>query len=197
METRNRRVEESESESVKEIEDEVGRIVEQAKELQESAVSLIASSSKEEQSLRQRALSLDSSIRRCLTLLHSLVSNHTLDSKLGDKLEEDLRRARCIVADGEASAFLPAKTQGGFLRMFLGPINVRASRKDVQLKVKEEYNSYRDRTALLFLLFPSFLLILRSSVWNGCLPAFPVQLYQVTSYSFFEPTSLDTLIQGL
>lgn len=27
--------------------------------------------------------------------------------------------------------------------MFLGPINVRASKKDVQLKVKEEYNSYR------------------------------------------------------
>ena len=27
--------------------------------------------------------------------------------------------------------------------MFLGPINVRATRKDVQLKVKEEYNSYR------------------------------------------------------
>lgn len=32
---------------------------------------------------------------------------------------------------------------GRFLRMFLGPINVRASRKDVQLKVKEEYNSYK------------------------------------------------------
>lgn len=30
-----------------------------------------------------------------------------------------------------------------FLRMFLGPINVKASRKDVQLKVKEEYNAYR------------------------------------------------------
>lgn len=29
--------------------------------------------------------------------------------------------------------------------MFLGPINVRATRKDVQLKVKEEYNSYRVR----------------------------------------------------
>ncbi|GAY57193.1 hypothetical protein CUMW_177530 [Citrus unshiu] len=62
--------------------------------------------------------------------------------------------------------------------MFIGPINVRASRKDVQLKVKEEYNSYRDRTALLFLLFPSTLLILRSWIWDGCLPAFPVQLYQ-------------------
>ena len=27
--------------------------------------------------------------------------------------------------------------------MFLGPINVRASNEEVQLKVKEEYNSYR------------------------------------------------------
>ncbi|PKI76530.1 hypothetical protein CRG98_003081 [Punica granatum] len=62
--------------------------------------------------------------------------------------------------------------------MFLGPIDVRASKKDVQLKVKEEYNSYRDRTALLFLLFPLALLILRSWLWHGCLPAFPVQLYQ-------------------
>lgn len=29
--------------------------------------------------------------------------------------------------------------------MFLGPINVRATRKDVKLKVKEEYNSFRVR----------------------------------------------------
>lgn len=32
---------------------------------------------------------------------------------------------------------------GRFLKKFLGPINVRAMRKDVQLKVKEEYNSYK------------------------------------------------------
>ncbi|KAL3612863.1 hypothetical protein D5086_003883, partial [Populus alba] len=93
-------------------------------------------------------------------------------------LEEDLQKARCIIADGDASSFLPSKPQGRFLKMFLGPINVRASRKDVQFKVKEEYNSYRDRTALLFLFFPSVLLCLRSWVWNGCLPTFPVQLYQ-------------------
>uniref|UniRef100_A0A803PPH5 Methyltransferase n=1 Tax=Cannabis sativa TaxID=3483 RepID=A0A803PPH5_CANSA len=93
-------------------------------------------------------------------------------------LEEDLHRTRCLLADGDAASFLPAKAHGRFLRMFLGPINVRASRKDIQLKVKEEYNSYRDRTALLFLLFPFILLILRSWKWDGCLPAFPVQLYQ-------------------
>ncbi|KAB5534888.1 hypothetical protein DKX38_017974 [Salix brachista] len=136
------------------VEEEVARVVEQAKELQEAATSLIAKSSRDEQSLRQKALSLESS------------------------LEEDLQKAICIMADGDASAFLPSKPQGRFLKMFLGPINVRASRKDVQLKVKEEYNSYRDRTALLFLLFPSVLLCLRSWVWNGCLPTFPVQLYQ-------------------
>ncbi|XP_055961451.1 uncharacterized protein LOC126678149 isoform X2 [Mercurialis annua] len=163
------------SSSLSTVEEEVGRVVEQAKQLQESAASLIASSSNEEQSLRQRALLLDSSIRRCRSLL---LHSTNLDTNLSHKLEEDLERARCVLVDGDASAFLPNKPHGRVLRMFLGPINVRASRKDVQLKVKEEYNSYRDRTALLFLLFPSLLLILRSSLWNGCLPTFPVQLYQ-------------------
>ncbi|KAL8148502.1 hypothetical protein AgCh_005753 [Apium graveolens] len=62
--------------------------------------------------------------------------------------------------------------------MFIGPLNVHATRKDVQLKVKDEYNSFRDRTALLFLVFPLLLLWLRSWTWDGCLPALPVQLYQ-------------------
>ncbi|KAK7839847.1 transmembrane protein 120 like protein [Quercus suber] len=204
---------ESESESAKKVEEEVGRVVEQAKELQDSASSFISKASFDNQSLRNRVVSLDSSIRRLRSLLSH--NHHLLDPKLVDKaiiiilslsfslfacsflfgshshsssffsliliceqLEEDLQRARCIMVDGDAASFLPPKTQGGFLKMFLGPINVRASQKDVQLKVKEEYNSYRDRTALLFLLFPSVLLILRSWIWDGCLPAFPVQLYQ-------------------
>ncbi|KAJ4711742.1 hypothetical protein OWV82_014104 [Melia azedarach] len=166
---------ESMDESSKKVEEEVERVVEQAKELQDSASSLINRTSSEEQSLRQRALSLDSNIRRLRSLLRS---NNLFDSKLVDKLEEDLQRAKCLICDGDASAFLPSKAQGSFVKMFIGPINVRASRKDVQLKVKEEYNSYRDRTALLFLLFPSTLLMLRSWIWDGCLPAFPVQLYQ-------------------
>ncbi|KAI8565191.1 hypothetical protein RHMOL_Rhmol03G0241300 [Rhododendron molle] len=35
-----------------------------------------------------------------------------------------------------------------------------------------------DRTAFLFLVFPSLLLGLRSWLWGGCFPALPVQLYQ-------------------
>ncbi|XWS50229.1 hypothetical protein CRYUN_Cryun12cG0070600 [Craigia yunnanensis] len=165
-------------ESANKVEEEVGRVVEQARDLQESGASLISRLSNEEQSLRQKANSLESSIRRLRSLINSLLSQKLLDPRLADKLEEDLQRARCIITDGDAAAFLPAKAQGRFLRMFLGPINVRASRKDVQLKVKEEYNSYRDRTAFLFLLFPLTLLILRSWIWEGCLPAFPVQLYE-------------------
>lgn len=91
------------------------------------------------------------------------------------QLEEELFRARYILSEGDAAAFLPSKAHGiaiafflvfavlrsafedvllicsvyleflagRFLRMFLGPINVRANRKDVQLKVKEEYNGFR------------------------------------------------------
>ncbi|XP_044485401.1 transmembrane protein 120 homolog isoform X2 [Mangifera indica] len=158
----------------REVEDEVERAVEEAKELHDAAASLIHRTYGEEQSLRQRALSLDSNIHRLRSLLHS--SN--FDSKLVDKLQEDLQKAKCLIYDGDASAFLPTKPEGAFLRMLIGPINVRASCKDIQLKVKEEYNAYRDRTALLFLLFPSTLLILRSCIWDGCLPTFPVQLYQ-------------------
>ncbi|CAN0908977.1 Transmembrane protein 120 homolog [Linum grandiflorum] len=189
--------------SASKVEEEVGRVVEEARLLQESASSHIAKSSNDEQSLRHRANSLDSSIRRCRSLLQSLLSRRLIDNKLADKLGDELQRAKCVISDGDAAAFLPSTAQGnhstssaclrfyakltyllsgiiagGFLRMFLGPINVRASRKDVQLKVKEEYNSYRDRTALLFLIFPSALLVLRSWLWSGCLPAFPVQLYQ-------------------
>ncbi|GAB2296386.1 hypothetical protein Dimus_030507 [Dionaea muscipula] len=160
------------------VEEEVGRVVEQAKELQDAAASLISKSSNDEQSLRQRALSLDVSISKLRSSIDSFVFHKRLDPKLADKLEDELNRARCILVDGDASSFLPGKAQGRFLRMFIGPINVRASREDVQLKVKEEYNRFRDRTAFLFLLFPSTLLVLRSWFWNGCMPAFPVQLYQ-------------------
>ncbi|KAL0340906.1 UNVERIFIED_CONTAM: Transmembrane protein [Sesamum radiatum] len=145
---------------------EVSSLVEQAKELQELAASLISRTSGEEEALRQRVASLDSRI------------NSLRSSKHDDKLEEELVRARYVLSEGDAAAFLPSKSNGRFLRMFLGPINVRANRKDVKLKVKEEYNNFRDRTAYLFLFLPTLLLMLRSWIWDGCLPALPVQLYQ-------------------
>ncbi|XP_022928956.1 transmembrane protein 120 homolog [Cucurbita moschata] len=178
------------TDSLQNVEDEVGKVVEQAKELHDSAASLISRTATDEQALRQSALSLESSIRRLRSLLNSLLSKELLDSKLADKLEDDLQRARCMMVDGEVASFLPGKPQGKFLQMFLGPINVRASRKDVQFKVKEEYNSYRDRTALLFLFFPSLLLVLRGWVWDGCLPTFPVQLYQAWLLFLYTGLSL-------
>lgn len=44
--------------------------------------------------------------------------------------------------------------------MFLGPITVRSSSKDIQLKVKEEYNAYRVRDMFLIALcFCPFLIL--------------------------------------
>ncbi|KAI8540566.1 hypothetical protein RHMOL_Rhmol09G0273000 [Rhododendron molle] len=154
------------------VSEEVSRVVESVKLLHDSAASFISTSSREEDALRQRARALNSTIR---TLRPSIAN---LDSKHSDKLEEELCRASYILNEGDTAAFIPNKFTGRFLRMFLGPINVRATRKDVKLKVKEEYNSFRDRTAFLFLFFPSLLLVLRSWIWSGCLPALPVQLYQ-------------------
>ncbi|KAF9603764.1 hypothetical protein IFM89_037850 [Coptis chinensis] len=186
-----------------EYSEEAGRLGELAKELQESASSFISKSTAEEQSLHQRALSINSNIQNLrssipqgqkvplpslsfcmpacqITILFSFI--------ILPKLDEQLFRAKCILNDGDAASFLPNKSHGRFLKMFLGPINVRATRKDVQLKVKEEYNNYRDRTAFLFLLLPSTLLLLKSWVWKGCLPALPVQMYQ--AWLLFLYTSL-------
>ncbi|KAG6400747.1 hypothetical protein SASPL_137589 [Salvia splendens] len=148
----------------------ISSLTEQAKELQDTTSSLISRTSREEDALRQRVAALDARISSLRSSLRG--------SKDFDKLDEELTRVRYILSEGDAAAFLPSKSHGRFLRMFLGPINVRANRKDVQLKVKEEYNNFRDRTAFLFLCLPSLLLILRSWIWGGCLPALPVQLYQ-------------------
>uniref|UniRef100_A0A8R7V1V6 Uncharacterized protein n=1 Tax=Triticum urartu TaxID=4572 RepID=A0A8R7V1V6_TRIUA len=67
---------------------------------------------------------------------------------------------------------------GKFLKKFVGHVNVWAARKEDKIKVKDEYNNYRDRSAYMFLLFPSTLLLLRWWVWDGCLPALTVQVYQ-------------------
>ncbi|XP_059667360.1 uncharacterized protein LOC132312843 [Cornus florida] len=154
--------------------EEVSRLVELAKELQDSASSLISRTSRDEEALRLRALALDSDIHR----LRSSLKKADFNSQEAEKLQEEVYRASYALSEGDAAAFLPSKSQGRFLRMFLGPISVRTTRKDIKLKVKEEYNAFRDRTALLFLFFPSLILVLRSWIWNGCLPAFPVQLYE-------------------
>ncbi|XWS38863.1 hypothetical protein CRYUN_Cryun19dG0166600 [Craigia yunnanensis] len=50
---------------------------------------------------------------------------------------KNVQRAKCIIINEDDVAVLPAKSQGGFPRMFLGLINMRPSRKDIQLEVKE------------------------------------------------------------
>lgn len=52
----------------------------------------------------------------------------------------------------------------------------------------------QDRTAVMFLAFPVILLVLKNQVWNGCFPALPVQVYQV---SFTSLVSLWFLAQAV
>ncbi|GKD83616.1 transmembrane protein 120, partial [Tanacetum coccineum] len=124
--------------------EDVSRILDPSKEFIVSAATLISRNSQEEASLRQRALALNSNIKRLHSFIASSVKKGSLDPKDAEKFVEELSRASYTLSEGDAAAFLPSKSYGRFLRMFLGPINVHATRKDVQLKVKEEYNSFRD-----------------------------------------------------
>ncbi|XP_062224368.1 uncharacterized protein LOC133922863 [Phragmites australis] len=154
------------------LEAEAAAAAEAARELREAAVALVASRAAEEDALRRRATALDADFRRLQGSLSGL------DPSTVDKVEEDLERARVAITDSDVASFLPSKGNGKFLKKFLGPVNVRVTRKEDRLKVKDEYNNYRDRTAYYFLLFPSTLLLLRWWIWDGCLPALAVQLYQ-------------------
>ncbi|GLJ56164.1 hypothetical protein SUGI_1205710 [Cryptomeria japonica] len=169
------------------IAEQIGRLVEQAKALQDSAGAFCSKIKLEEEAIRQRAVTLESEIKK---LRFSLNSADDIDHREAEKLEEELFRAHCMISEGDVSALNPNKPQGSFLKMFLGPINVRALRNDVRLKVKEEYNNYRDRTAILFLLFPCVLLLLKTWIWEGCFPALPVQLYQAWLLFFYTSLAL-------
>uniref|UniRef100_A0A804PDW4 TMPIT-like protein n=1 Tax=Zea mays TaxID=4577 RepID=A0A804PDW4_MAIZE len=145
---------------------------EAARELREAAAALVATRAAEEDALRRRAVALEADVRRLQASLHAL------DPSTLDKVEEELERARVAITDSDVASFLPSKRNGKFLKTFLGPVNVRVARKEDKLKIKDEYNNYRDRTAYKFLLFPSILLLLRWWIWDGCLPALAVQIYQ-------------------
>ncbi|XP_066317590.1 uncharacterized protein [Miscanthus floridulus] len=145
---------------------------EAARELREATAALVATRAAEEDALRRRAVALDADVRHLQGELHGL------DPSTLDKVEEELERARVAITDSDVASFLPSKRNGKFLKTFLGPVNVRVARKEDKLKIKDEYNNYRDRTAYKFLLFPSILLLLRWWIWDGCLPALAVQIYQ-------------------
>lgn len=66
------------------IEEEVGGVVEKAKEVQEVAASFISKSTREEKELQQRARSLDESIRK----LRSSISSLTFDSRIDPRKVE-------------------------------------------------------------------------------------------------------------
>ncbi|KAK3155800.1 hypothetical protein QOZ80_2AG0098820 [Eleusine coracana subsp. coracana] len=154
------------------LEAEAAAAADAARELREAAAALVTRHAADEDALRRRAAALEADLRR---LQGSLAG---IDPSTVDKVEEDLERARVGITDSDVASFLPSKRNGKFLMKFIGPVNVRVARKEDRLKIKDEYNNYRDRAAYLFLLFPSTLLLLRWWIWDGCLPALAVQIYQ-------------------
>lgn len=168
----------------------VSSLVQQSKALQDAASSLSSRIRTEEQMLSQQALALQKELKRIRSDVFSAGEHDEIGPQIAEKLEDDIDRAHWMICEGDVGGLLPHKYNGFFLRTLLGTVNVRAPRNDVRFKVKEEYNAYRDRTALLFLLFPSILLFLKNWLWHGCFPALPVQAYQAWLLFFYTSLAL-------
>ncbi|KAJ7556620.1 hypothetical protein O6H91_05G090400 [Diphasiastrum complanatum] len=168
----------------------VADLLEKCKRLQDAASAHSSRIRSESQALSQQAVALDSEIKQLHKDLVSSLEKDEINPGLAEKVEDGWYRARGMIHEGDVASLLPHKSYGLFLRSFLGPVNVRANRNDVRFKVKEEYNAYRDRTALLFLAFPCVLLLLKNVFWKGCLPALPVQVYQVWLLVFYTSLAL-------
>ncbi|EFJ29366.1 hypothetical protein SELMODRAFT_227886 [Selaginella moellendorffii] len=174
----------------KEIVARIGSFVERCKKLQDEASVHSSRIRAEAQVLSQHALAYDAEIKSLKGEIAALLEKDMVGNHLVEKLDDDLYRARSMIYEGDVAALLPHKSNGLFLRLLLGPVNVRATRNDARFKVKEEYNTYRDRTAVLFLAFPCVLLLLKNFLWSGCFPAVPVQAYQAWLLFFYTSLAL-------
>ncbi|XP_024397659.1 uncharacterized protein [Physcomitrium patens] len=172
------------------IEDRVASLAKSCRSLKEAASAHSSRWQHEADTLSKQAINHVSTLKKLQVDVGSASEKDEIDQQTADKLEEELYRARTMLYNGEVSSLLPAKANGVFLRMLLGPTNVRATLKDGRYKVKEEYNAYRDRTALMFLAFPVILLVLKNKIWNGCFPALPVQVYQAWLLFFYTSLAL-------
>ncbi|KAF3789243.1 hypothetical protein EJ110_NYTH18919 [Nymphaea thermarum] len=80
------------------------RLLERARELQESAASLISRAKNEEQSLCQQAQVLDSEIQRLRRSVAAAAKSGAVDAATADKvsLEEEICKVKCVMSDGDA-----------------------------------------------------------------------------------------------
>lgn len=168
----------------------VASVVERCKQLQETAVGYSGRLKTESDALGQQAISLEKEIKQLKKDLSEAADKDEITSTVAEELDEELYRARGMVYEGDVAALLPHKANGFFLSLFLGNVNVRAARRDVRFVVKEEYNNYRDRTAVHFLVWPIGLILLKDRLWSGCFPGIPVHAYQAWLLYFYTSLAL-------
>lgn len=168
----------------------VRAVLECGKALQDTAGRYSGRLKTEGDALGEEAIALEKKIKELLKKVNAAAEKEEISAEIAEGLEVELYRARGMVYEGDVAALLPHKANGWFLGTLLGHVNVRSARRDVRLKVKEEYNSYRDRTALLFLAFPVALLILKDRLWEGCFPGLPVHAYQAWLLFFYTSLAL-------
>ncbi|GMP41230.1 hypothetical protein CsSME_00011397 [Camellia sinensis var. sinensis] len=132
--------------------------------------------------VRMMMLARDQRARRALSLVLSQEKEMmilALAQTLGRMCELTLHEARSLAHDGELDV---GRRHFVDYRIFVGPPGFlypfRIWLASLHCVYFDSIYSQCDRTAFLFLFFPSLLFVLRSWLWGGCLSALSVQLYQ-------------------
>lgn len=107
--------------------------------------------------LRSAAAALDARAR-------GTAANSDADSSAAPLASAAARDAARMLAAPDVNAFLPRRRQSFFMQLFLGSeVDVCSPRQDARLRLKEEYNQYRNWTSMLYIFFPSLLAGLQHS----------------------------------
>ncbi|KAG0568013.1 hypothetical protein M758_7G176600 [Ceratodon purpureus] len=167
------------------VSERVARLAKECRALQETVSLHTVRWHADSDVLSKQAVALVASMKELVRDVYGASERKEISQYVAEKLVDELSKVRTMLYDGDVASLLPAKANGFFLRVLLGPANVRATRKDGRYKVKEEYNAYRDNTAIIFLAFPIVLLALKKNLWNECFPALPVQIYQAWLLFFY------------
>lgn len=174
----------------KELAQRVQDVAERSRALQDVAEKFSARLRVEGDALGEQAIALSKEVKDLLKAVSRASEKEDLDHDDAEQLEEVLMRARSMVYEGDVGALLPHKRNGWFLGLLLGHVNVRSVRRDARFKVKEEYNSYRDRTAMYFLAAPLLLLGCKWGFQIECLPGYLVHIYQAWLLVFYTSLAL-------
>eukprot|EP00898_Chlorokybus_atmophyticus_P007067 jgi/Chlat1/7361/Chrsp59S06978 len=172
---------------VKKLREETGRLLARAQALVEAAQKYNHRLTDEAERIASTSTALAEALAEERAELKSKISS--LDEATRREVQHNLDMAQAGVNNRVVKACLPPRPNGLYLRMFLGNANVVEPRVARRHGLKDDYNAYKDQSAVIFLAFPIALLYWMRN-HSECINSIPVILYQCFLLYFYTALAL-------